>query len=234
MKFGANSFRTSGVTHIEILAIFIGLILVFGAAVGMTRRESARTAACQNNLRQIGLALLSYADDNAGTFPPRTSNPAWPERLRSYYKQTFILICPSDGPTPFSLPVNSTNVADSAPRSYIFNGWNDYFLARGIFSGQAFPESAITEPGQTVLFGEKVEHSSHLWFDYTQFDDSSELDMGRHHRSGNAATSGSSNHSFADGSVRLLKWGTSLQPINLWAIDPEWRRNGAAFWSRVE
>ena len=224
MKTASDAF-----TRIDFLASLAALSLLIMITAGMTRAEPARTAACHNNLRQLGLALLSYADDNAGTFPPRGLNPAWPERLRPYYKQLAILTCPSDGPNPRSLPVNPTNAADSAPCSYILNGWDDYFAAGGLPFTTPFPESAIAEPAQTILFGEKVEESSHFWFDYAQSDDFSDLEMGRHHRSGNSVPSGASNYSFADGSVRLLKWGAALYPVNLWNVVPEWRTNGVGF-----
>ena len=35
--------------------------------------------------------------------------------------------------------------------------------------------------------------------------------------------SGGSHFSFADGSVRFLKYGGSVKPVNLWAITDEWR-----------
>ena len=50
---------------IGIIAVLLALLLpLLGAA-----RESARRAACLGNLRQIGLALGAYADDNRGFLP---------------------------------------------------------------------------------------------------------------------------------------------------------------------
>ena len=37
---------------------------------------------------------------------------------------------------------------------------------------------------------------------------------------------GGSNYTFADGSVRYLKFGRSMWPINLWAVTPEYRDVG--------
>ena len=50
----------------------------------------------------------------------------------------------------------------------------------GANGGKTLPESAITEPSETVLFGEKASDSGHWWMDYSQYDDASELEQGRH------------------------------------------------------
>ena len=213
-------------TRIELIATLsaIAALALMALPLLATTREGSERAGCFNNLRQLGVALLSYADDNSGTFPPRGVRPFWPERLRPYYKQIAILTCPSDGPSPQSVTSNPTNIADAAPRSYIFNGWNDYFAAHGLPLAQPFPQSAIAEPAQTILFGEKLTDSGHFWFDYEQIDDFTALENGRHFRSGSSSGSGASNHTFADGSVRLLKWGTGFFPTNLWAVEPEVRQ----------
>src|SRR5260221_11948003 len=106
----------------------------------------------------------------------------------------------------------------AAPRSYIFNGFNDYFKGFPTNSA-AVPESIIHEPSETVLFGEKDSASGHWWMDYWPGDDDSELEHRRHN--GRAkSTRGGSLYAFADGSARYLAFGLSLRPINLWFSDP--------------
>jgi prepilin-type processing-associated H-X9-DG protein len=61
--------------------------------------------------------------------------------------------------------------------------------------------------------------------DYWMYDDAKELDQTRHMKVGNS-TAGGSVYAFADGSARYLKYGQSLDPINLWFIDPVMRRTG--------
>ena len=43
------------------------------------------------------------------------------------------------------------------------------------------------------------------------------------HRTGTNKKVGGSNYTFVDGSVRLLKYGESVSPVNLWAVTDEWR-----------
>jgi len=202
----------------------LAALCIFALPLLAATRPSSDRAACFNNLRQIMRAALEYADDNNDTFPPRQVPPYWPGRFLSYYGSTNILTCPADGPAPGSFGFTSV---DGAPRSYIMNGWNDYFYTHyGQFIlTNVMPLSGILEPAQTIVFGEKPIESGHFWMDYEEFDDISQLDQSRHFSSKPGGTDGASQYAFVDGSVRLLKFGQSLYPVLLWAVEPEWRTN---------
>lgn len=62
--------RRGGFTLLEILVVvsILGILLALLVPAVQRARESARRAQCANNLRQIGLALHSYASAH-GTFP---------------------------------------------------------------------------------------------------------------------------------------------------------------------
>lgn len=194
-------------------------------------REPGRQAHCQSNLRRIGLALLMYSQENDGLFPERSATNRWPQRLLPCYGDVRVLVCPSDGlnPQTFGGPANSP--ADSSPRSYIFNGWNDYFYTLDGWSPaqlfwKAMPEEAIPQPGQTITFGEKQTDSGHSFFDLPDpGNDLNVLEQARHGRSAPQARDGGSHYAFADGSVRFLGYGRSLSPVNLWAVVDEFRTN---------
>jgi hypothetical protein len=190
------------------------------------------------------MAVMMYADDRDGYYPMRmgsgpftlsgggkafakaASSNIWPLQLQPYYAETKILYCPSDVANPENFGNSSPFTALSAKRSYIFNGFNDYF--KGDFNGKAMPESAVTQASETVLFGEKDgKDSGHWWMDYYNGDDYLELDQSKHMKGANGSGGGSV-YAFADGSARFLKFGQSLSPVNLWFVDEDLRKLGAS------
>ena len=60
---------------------------------------------------------------------------------------------------------------DEAFRSYIINGWNDYFKqAMKSYSvdgspNQAMPQASIAIPTDTIVMGEKKSDSDHFYMD---------------------------------------------------------------------
>jgi prepilin-type N-terminal cleavage/methylation domain-containing protein/prepilin-type processing-associated H-X9-DG protein len=83
---------------IAIIAILASLML---PALGKAR-DAGRKAKCINNLHQMGLAMLMYADDNDG-YVPRGNDPIWWQvltpilggRKRADYGKVQIYTCPS-------------------------------------------------------------------------------------------------------------------------------------------
>ena len=233
---------------IAIIAILAALLL---PALSMSQ-EKARGAKCASSLRQLNLALRMYADDHADHDPPRRGIPYWTLPLYPYYASMPVLKCPSDRRTPKkldwpALPERPPSGlppydADGSFRSYLINGWNDYFeatlsaddLARfkeildttpPVFSwSHSLSLSQIPHPSQTVTFGEKKSVSPQAYMDFLQGgkgNDLQEVEHGRH-GAGKKRT-GTSNFGFVDGSVRALKFGQSVTPVNLWGTTDAYR-----------
>ncbi|MEW4488555.1 hypothetical protein AB1L42_10765 [Thalassoglobus sp. JC818] len=68
MLFERQTAR-SGVSASEVVVVLLILFIVIGlgAPVLMRLREQSRDIQCQNNLRQIGVAFLQFADENDAT-----------------------------------------------------------------------------------------------------------------------------------------------------------------------
>jgi prepilin-type processing-associated H-X9-DG protein len=86
--------------------------------------------------------------------------------------------------------------------------------------------SLISKPSETVVIGEKITSSYHYHLDLDEIEpngtvgnDLWQLERSRHGGNGPKTGTGGSNYSFADGSVRFIKYADALWPVNLWAAE---------------
>ena len=114
----SRSGSRAGFTLVELLVV-IAIISILAAIlfpVFARARENARRSACQSNLKQIGLGLMQYVQDNDGYYPffstsgmagyvapaslvtlpgASSSDVKWSHLINPYLKSSQIFVCPS-------------------------------------------------------------------------------------------------------------------------------------------
>jgi type II secretory pathway pseudopilin PulG len=216
---------------IAIIAILASMLLpVLGEA-----KESGRRIKCTSNVHELGLANAMYVSDNGGNYTPRNNTERWPSFLLSYYKNTNLLVCPTETNTPITGGVNTNQYpADCTPRTYIINGFNDGYESKyndpNWMQDVPFPflsEHNVPLPSATIVFGEKLTYAPDFFMDYFAYDDGLKLDQNKHNHSMMSTNIGGSVNGFFDGSTQFLKVNQGFVPVVEWCTTTYWRTNTA-------
>jgi prepilin-type N-terminal cleavage/methylation domain-containing protein/prepilin-type processing-associated H-X9-DG protein len=144
-------------TLIELLVV-IAIIAILAAIlfpVFAKAREKARTAACESNCKQIGLAFVQYVQDFDEKYPPMWVGPGGNNMtfgsemlVQPYIKNQQAFICPSDT-NPNAGPSGWLGAPGNFKTSYLYNwnvGWNMNAGTTGIAM------AACVSPATTVCF----------------------------------------------------------------------------------
>lgn len=134
-----------------VLAIVSILAAILFAVIGRIR-ENSRSGVCQNNLKQLTLALQQYAADNDSAYP----NTSYQRQIAPYVKSSGWIECPTHEATSIAKTVTAPDLRSFYIYGYFYNGarlTNKAKIRGGnVFTGKH--DSTLLNTATTWAFGD--------------------------------------------------------------------------------
>jgi len=172
-----STFQRRAFTLIELLVV-IAIIAILASIlfpVFARAREQARKAACQSNLKQIGLAIAMYVQDYDETYPlgsmgyssvqpdwyddGNAHTAYWYSIFQPYVKSRQVFVCPTAGKIDYSgsygWNICGTRYAGQANDATVPGngfGWSPNHWETPTLSYLKLP--SVEEPASTIIIGD--------------------------------------------------------------------------------
>jgi prepilin-type N-terminal cleavage/methylation domain-containing protein/prepilin-type processing-associated H-X9-DG protein len=173
MHCSAPATTRRAFTLIELLVVIaiIALLAAILFPVFARARENARRSSCTSNMKQLGLGVMMYQQDNDGRYPMSSGNLRWPEYIFPYIKNRQLFNCPSINPADVASKGQAWTAVSGditgSPKFYGY-GYNYQYLGNSRTPGTASPGSnsneakfpftatdgLVTAPAQTVAMAD--------------------------------------------------------------------------------
>ncbi|WP_052362276.1 prepilin-type N-terminal cleavage/methylation domain-containing protein [Geminisphaera colitermitum] len=231
--------RTTAFTLVELLTVIaiIGILAAILIPTVAAVRDTANSAKCTANLRQIGTALQLFAADhrdmyprayyNYGPGPGKTVSEAiaggdWGYRdpgsgwdsilLRDYMSRSSpVFLCPSDK-TGIMRSVSEGSITLPIAASYRFNQTHNR-VNGAVWAGRAIRVSELPLPSRAIAIVEATGGNHHVGMGndtsvgFIKDDTPGPVAHDRH--------KGAANYLFFDGHVEKMKWADTWAPLPL-------------------
>jgi len=199
--------RSRGFTLIELLVIMTTLAVLVALDFPAISKgtEYAHKTRCLSNMRQIGIGIHLFAQDNDNQIPSRgvgndsvtgQPNDKWPAAVSYYLKDARVFMDPDD---PESVASTSAElISNNGNRTaFLMNGFNDL----GAYDNPNFTlsMSRLKNPAGTILLGKKKAMSRQYYMDFVEGPNGNQNDVLDKIAFGSGST-----YVFADGSARFL------------------------------
>ena len=202
-----QNVRPAGFTLIELLVVVVIVVVIAAIALPVFSAIQGKGGETKTvaNMRQMGIGLLAYANDNSYKLPNRVQPvdgaeeaDKWPRLLHQYVEDLRIYGSPIPDKGGKSYRVaradlylnNSTNYT-----TYIYNGGND---VQEEGSNTEFPRlNNLSNGADTILLGVPMPRANNFYMDFREKNNNGVLNK--------TAFPGGTPYVFCDGSSRMLK-----------------------------
>jgi len=179
-----------GFTLVELLVVMaiIGLLAVLALSSTREMLRKSYSIKCLSDMRQMGMAVQLFVEDNAGLLPGTSHGVSWTNSLSVYLGPDFIGRCPA-------VPQH---------RSRLTYGWNDCLAA----SGAGISMASCLTPASTIALAEVATNQTSEHFHFAGVrGGATRLTPNQFKAAVNVEAHGTSaNYLFVDGHVENVAW----------------------------